>query len=68
MSKATGPDNIMLKHTAFSIAPAVTSLFNQSLREGKVPSDWKVSHVVPIPKVSSAKSIAWQLQTGVTTH
>ena len=59
MSKSTGPDGIsarMLKQTAACIAPSVTLLFNQSLREGKIPSDWKTSHVVPIPKVSPAKS------------
>ena len=46
----------MLKQTAACITPSVTLLFNQSLREGKIPSDWKSSHVVPIPKVSPAKS------------
>ena len=58
-SKSSGPDNIsalMLKQTAASIAPSITQLFNQSLQLGKIPSDWKVSHVVPIPKVSPAKS------------
>ena len=59
MSKSTGPDGVsaqMLKRTAACIAPSVTLLFNQSLREGIIPSDWKTSHVVPIPKVSQAKS------------
>ena len=58
-SKSSGPDCIsaqMLKRTAASIAPSVTLLFNQSLKQGQIPSDWKVSHVVPIPKVSPAKS------------
>ena len=58
-SKATGPDKIsalMLKKTATSIAPSVTSLFNQSLKEGRVPLEWKLSHVVPIPKQSPANS------------
>ena len=52
-NKATGPDKIsaiMLKKTATSIAPSVTSLFNQSLKDGHVPLEWKLSHVVPIPK------------------
>ena len=58
-SKSSGPDDIsapMLKYTAASITPPITRLFNQSLQEGKIPSDWKISHVVPIPKVSPAKS------------
>ena len=46
----------MLKQTAACIAPSVTELFNQSLRDGKIPSEWKTSHIVPIPKVSPAKS------------
>ena len=58
-SKATGPDKIsalMLKKTALSIAASVISLFNQSLRDGRVPLEWKLSHVVPIPKQSPANS------------
>ena len=47
---------LMLKRTAASIAPSITQLFNQSLQLGKIPSDWKLSHIVPIPKVSPAKS------------
>ena len=58
-SKSSGPDCIsaqMLKQTAASIAPSVTLLFNQSLKQGQIPCNWKVSQVVPIPKVSPAKS------------
>ena len=58
-TKATGPDGvsaIMLKRTAPSIAPAVTKLFNLSLRSGQVPTDWKKSSVVPIPKSSDRSS------------
>ena len=58
-NKATGPDKIsaiMLKKTATSIAPSVTSLFNQSLKDGHVPLEWKLSHAVPIPKRSPANS------------
>ena len=62
VSKSCGPDNIsaqMLKHTATSIAPAVTMLFNLSLREGKIPQNWKESWVVQFQKC--------QLQTIQTT-
>ena len=54
ISKSNGPDDIsarMLKATAASIAPSVASLFNLSLKLGRVPLEWKESRVVPIPKV-----------------
>ena len=53
ISKATGPDGIsaqMLKHTAESITPIVTAVFNQSISTGTVSDLWKVSLVVPIHK------------------
>jgi len=40
----------MLKETALSITPAVTELFNISIRLGELPDEWKVSRVSPIPK------------------
>ena len=58
-TKSNGPDGIsarMLKFTAYSIAPAVTILFNLSLKLGRVPSAWKSSHIIPIPKIPKAKS------------
>ena len=54
-SKSSGPDSIagrMLKSTAAAITPAVTRLFNKSLTLGKVPRDWKIARVTPIPKSS----------------
>ena len=59
ITKSSGPDNIsarMLKYTAHSIAPAVRMLFNLSLKLGRVPSAWKSSRIIPIPKVPKAKS------------
>ena len=55
-SKATGSDRFsatMLKCTATSIAPSVTRL---SIQSGKVPTEWKQSVVVPIPKSSDLSS------------
>ena len=55
ITKASGPDHIsarMLKYTANSIAPSITELFNYSIRSGKVPTEWKTSMIVPIPKFS----------------
>ena len=60
-SKASGPDGVsarMLKSTADVIAPSVTKLFNFSIRCCRPPSSWKVSSVVPIPKVPKASSTA----------
>ena len=54
--KSNGPDGIsarMLKFPAESIARSICKLFNLSTKLGKMPSAWKVSHVVPIPKSSA---------------
>ena len=59
VSKSSGPDGIsakMLKHTAVSIAPSVTQLFNLSIKNGRVPRGWKLSTVVPIPKSGRSHS------------
>ena len=53
ISKASGSDGIsgcMLRSTACTIAPVITELFNLSIRSGIVPSAWKHSAIVPIPK------------------
>lgn len=53
LDSASGPDLIstrMLKHTAHSIVSPLTHIFNLSLSLGRVPSDWKNSYIVPIPK------------------
>lgn len=59
-NKASGPDGIsatMLRNTATSIAPALTSLFNQSLSTGIFPKCWKVSNIVPVHKKNSRSSV-----------
>ena len=53
VTKSVGSDGIsgkMLKMTAISIAPQLTTLFNNSISTGRFPSDWKVGQIVPIPK------------------
>ena len=55
---ASGPDGIsawMLHTFADEIAPSISSLFNLSLTTGKLPDDWKVANIVPIPKESNTK-------------
>ena len=59
ISKSNGPDNIsakMLKGVAASIAPVLTQLFNISIANAKVPSVWKSSRVVPIPKAKGSNT------------
>ena len=51
--KATETDGIsakMLKAVAFTISPSLTALFNLSLSNGIIPSEWKTSTIVPVPK------------------
>ena len=51
--KASGPDQIsvrMIKGTASSIAPVLAQFFNVSIKSGRIPSTWKASNIVPIPK------------------
>ena len=48
--------HVPLKHTAASIAPSVTKLFNLSIKSGRVPRAWKVSTVVPIAKSARSHS------------
>ena len=51
---ADGMSSTMLRNTASSISPFLCKLFNNSLSTGHVPSDWKVSNIVPIPKGADA--------------
>ena len=58
---ASGPDGIptmLLKQTAVEIAPAVTLLFQASLDQGKVPSQWKKANIVPLFKKGSRSEAA----------
>ena len=59
-NKATGPDSIpgwVLKHSANVLAPPLTAIFNNSLREGVLPMEWKMANVIPLPKTSPPVSI-----------
>ena len=56
---ANSPDGIsarMLKSVAASITLSLTKLFNMSLMTGCIPTQWKKSMVVPIPKNSNTSS------------
>ncbi len=51
--KATGPDNLsahVLKEGADALAPAMTLLFEASLKQGKMPDEWRSARVTPLFK------------------
>ena len=54
-NKATVPDNIpawVLRNYANVLVPPLTAIFNNSLREGVLPKEWKMAKVIPLPKTS----------------
>ena len=56
---ATGPNEIssvMLRQTAHTISPYLTTTFNQSLSQGKFPTSWKTSNITPIFKTGDPAS------------
>ena len=53
ISKSAGPDDInarMLKELAVVISKPLSMLFNNSLKMGTVPSEWKMAYIAPIHK------------------
>jgi len=51
--KATGPSRIpthLLKVTADEVAGALRLIFQASLTQGTVPSNWRKAHIVPVFK------------------
>ena len=58
--KASCPDNTpawVLKDHAALLAPPLTAIFNCSLREGKLPNEWKMANIIPLPKSNPPASI-----------
>ena len=54
--KAQDSDGIparFLKETSNHIAPVLTLIFNASIQQGKLPTDWKKAFVVPVFKKGS---------------
>ena len=50
-NKASGPDSIparILKELADEIAPLLTTIFNKSLEQDEVPTDWRKANVTAI--------------------
>ena len=53
-NKAPGPDGIpgrLLKECAIELGPVFQPLFKQSVDIGVIPTIWKTSIVVPVPKM-----------------
>jgi hypothetical protein len=58
--KAQGPDQLplrVLKEASAQVAPLLTSVFNQSLNTGEVPTDWLQANVVSIHKKDSKSDV-----------
>jgi hypothetical protein len=58
--KSPGPDGIpnwFLRDFAFAISEPICHIFNSSISQGTMPTLWKKSYVVPIPKTRPPKSI-----------
>ena len=57
---AAGPDGIghwFWRHFALYLAPAITYLFNLSIKSQVVPLQWKSANITPIPKESKNGTI-----------
>ena len=60
ISKATGPDNIpaaLLIYCAPYISSSLSNLFYKSLKLRRIPTAWKISNIVPIPKSGPFKEV-----------
>ena len=54
VKKAAGPDELnarVLKTARFELAPVITYLFNESIKQSFVPEQWKEANIAPVPKV-----------------
>ena len=52
-NKATGPDDIpakFLKEVSIEISPLISFIFQASLDQGQIPSDWKQARLAPVFK------------------
>lgn len=70
-SKAAGPDGVsprLLKTCAAELGEPLQRIFNLSLRLGSVPSQWKTSCIVPIPKKPRPKELSDYRPVALTSH
>ena len=69
-NKATGADEIyprILKECHSEVSNPLCLIFNKSLKEGKVPSDWKKANATPIFKKGSKKEAGNYRPVSLTT-
>ena len=65
VSEASGPDDIsglFLRDHALTLAHPVCTIFNASIREGFLPSNWKSVNVIPIAKLNPPRIISKDLR------
>ena len=65
INKATGPDcipNKLLKDFAIELSPIIADIYNQSLKEGSIPTILKSSIVTPILKITPPSDIKADLR------
>ena len=58
--KAAGPDSVLpatLKNCASQLAPVYTDIFNNSIKSCNVPTTFKTSTIVPVPKKPTISSL-----------
>jgi len=59
--KATGPDGIpayFLKELSYEIAPILTKIFQSSLHQGVLPTEWKSANVISIFKKGDRTTVS----------
>ena len=58
INRASGPDklpNWVLKEYSYVLALPITSILNAWYREQRVPIDWKMANITPLPKTKMVK-------------
>ena len=58
--KSPGPDNIhpkVLRECAVELAGPLTKLFQTSMKEGRIPEEWKEAKVTPIFKKGTRSDV-----------
>ena len=69
--KAAGPDGLcprLLKACAAELGEPLEHIFNQSLRLGKVPTLWKTSCLIPVPKKPHPRELNDFRPVALTSH
>ncbi len=70
-SKAAGPDGVcprLLKACALELGDPLQHIYNLSMRVGRVPVQWKMSCIVPVPKRPHHKELNDFRPIALTSH